>query len=57
MKFFLHLTALLFLSFYARAQEMSPFTLGFEQTIPSKILGQKRTLLIHIPASNGGNRI
>ncbi len=56
-KFFLHLSALLVISFCAYAQESSPFTTGFEETIPSKILEEKRTVLIHIPASNGGNKI
>ncbi len=56
-KFFLQLSALLLFSFYAYAQESSPFTLGFEETIPSKILEEKRTVLIHIPASNGGNKL
>ncbi|GAA4036043.1 hypothetical protein GCM10022409_21200 [Hymenobacter glaciei] len=45
------------ISFGVSAQENSPFTVGFEETIPSKILGQKRAVLIHIPTSNGGNKI
>ncbi|WP_208173733.1 alpha/beta hydrolase-fold protein [Hymenobacter negativus] len=45
------------ISFGASAQENSLFTSGFEETISSKILGQKRNILIHIPNSNGGNRI
>lgn len=44
-------------SFYVKAQENSPFISGLEETIPSKILGQKRTIWIHIPNSNGGNKI
>ena len=44
-------------SFYVKSQENSPFISGFEDTIPSKILGQKRTAWIHIPKSNGGNKI
>ena len=57
MKFFLRLGALLLLYFSASAQENAPSILGLEQTIPSKILGQKRTVLIHVPASNGGDKI
>lgn len=45
------------ISFGASAQESGPFTTGFEEAIPSKILEQKRSVLIHIPASNGGNKI
>jgi predicted alpha/beta superfamily hydrolase len=45
------------ISFYVIAQENSPFISGVEVTIPSKILGQKRTVWIHIPKSNGGNKI
>jgi predicted alpha/beta superfamily hydrolase len=40
-----------------QAQENSPFTTGFEETISSKILGQERKVWIHIPNSNGGNKI
>lgn len=51
--------SLVFLSFYfcANAQQNSPFNTGFEETIPSKIMGQNRKLWIHIPNSNGGNKI
>ncbi|WP_158800435.1 alpha/beta hydrolase-fold protein [Pedobacter sp. L105] len=38
------------------AQEINPFTTGFEETLPSKILGQERKIWIHIPNSNGGNK-
>jgi predicted alpha/beta superfamily hydrolase len=44
-------------SLCVHAQENSPFNTGFEETIPSKILGQQRKLWIHIPKSNGGNKI
>ena len=54
--FFCSIIFLLF-SFCTYAQENSPFTTGFEETIPSKILGQTRKVWIHIPASNGGNKI
>jgi predicted alpha/beta superfamily hydrolase len=55
-KFFLCFSAFLLLSFGVNAQEITSF-LGFEETIPSKILGQNRAVLIHIPTSNGGNKI
>ena len=57
MRFFLCFSAFLLISFGVRAQENSPFTVGFAETVPSKILGQQRSVLIHIPASNGGNKI
>ena len=57
MKSFFCSIALLLFSFYIHAQENSPFTTGFEETIPSKILEQNRTLWIHIPNNNGGNKI
>jgi predicted alpha/beta superfamily hydrolase len=44
-------------SLCVHAQENSPFTTGFEETIPSKILSQQRKIWIHIPNSNGGNKI
>jgi predicted alpha/beta superfamily hydrolase len=52
--FFCFFTILLF-SFYAKAQENNPFTVGFEKSSPSKILGELRKVWIHIPNSNGGN--
>lgn len=57
MKSFFCLIVFFFVSFYAKAQENSPFISGMEETIPSKILGQKRKVWIHIPQSNGGNKI
>lgn len=48
---------LLLAAICASAQENSPFNTGFEETIPSKILGQQRKIWIHIPNSNGGNKI
>ncbi|WP_158288354.1 alpha/beta hydrolase-fold protein [Mucilaginibacter psychrotolerans] len=48
---------LLLITVYGHAQENSPFNTGFEETIPSKILGQQRKIWIHIPTSNGGNKI
>lgn len=57
MKFFFTAIAFLLISFCVNAQENSPFTTGFEETIPSKILGQERKIWIHIPNSNGGNKI
>ena len=57
MKTFFYSVAFLLLSFGVKAQENSPFTTGFEETISSKILGQERKVWIHIPNSNGGNKI
>jgi predicted alpha/beta superfamily hydrolase len=54
--FFCSLTFLL-ISFSIYAQENSPFTTGFEEEISSKILGEKRKIWIHIPTSNGGNKV
>ena len=48
---------LLIIALSTNAQENSPFTTGFEETIPSKILAQNRKIWIHIPNSNGGNTI
>jgi predicted alpha/beta superfamily hydrolase len=57
MKTLFYSFAFLLLSFCVKAQENSPFTTGFEETISSKILGQERKVWIHIPKSNGGNKI
>lgn len=57
MKTFFYSFALMLLSFCMKAQENSPFTTGFEETIPSKLLGQQRKVWIHIPKSNGGDKI
>ena len=51
---FCYFTILLF-SFRAKAQESNPFISGFEKSTSSKILGEQRTIWIHIPTSNGGN--
>lgn len=48
--------ALLLVSLSASAQRSGAPILGFEETIPSAILGQKRSVLIHLPASNGGDK-
>lgn len=56
MKFFLCLVALVWTSVVVKAQENSPFTSGFEETIPSKLFGHPRTVWIHVPKSNGGNK-
>jgi predicted alpha/beta superfamily hydrolase len=56
-KFFFCCIAILAMSVCAHAQENNPFTTGFEETIPSKILGQQRKVWIHIPTSNGGNKV
>ena len=57
MKFFFCSIVFLLISFCVNAQENNPFTTGFEETIPSKILGKERKVWIHIPNSNGGNKI
>lgn len=57
MKLFSCSILFLLFSFGVHAQENSPFTTGFADSIPSKILGQKRTIWVHIPNSNGGNKI
>ena len=49
--------ALLFITCYVHAQENSPFRTGFEETISSKILAQQRKIWVHIPNSNGGDKI
>jgi predicted alpha/beta superfamily hydrolase len=56
-KAFFYVIVLFLCSFYVHAQEISPFRAGFEETIPSKILGQQRKIWIHIPNSNGGDKI
>ncbi|MBD1366735.1 alpha/beta hydrolase [Mucilaginibacter sp. ZT4R22] len=56
-KFFFCCIAILAMSVCAHAQDNSPFTTGFEETIPSKILAQQRKVWIHIPTSNGGNKV
>ncbi len=55
MKTFFYSFALLLFSFCANAQENNPFTVGFEKSSASKILGKRRKVWIHIPNSNGGN--
>lgn len=57
MKSFYFLIFFLLFSFCIHAQENSPFNTGFEEKISSKILGQERKVWIHIPNSNGGNKI
>jgi len=55
MKTFFYSFTLLLFSFCAKAQENNSFTVGFEKSFPSKILGEERKVWIHIPKSNGGN--
>ena len=55
MKIFFYSFTLLFFSFCTKAQESNSFTVGFEKSLPSKILGDERKVWIHIPKSNGGN--
>ncbi|SDG22071.1 hypothetical protein SAMN04488121_103862 [Chitinophaga filiformis] len=57
MKSFVCSITFLLISFYVNAQETNAFTTGFEETVHSKILGQERKVWIHIPNSNGGNKI
>ena len=52
--FFCSFIILLF-SYCTEAQENNPFTIGFEKSSPSEILGEQRKVWIHIPNSNGGN--
>jgi uncharacterized protein len=57
MRFIFFSIIFLSISLFVNAQENSPFTTGFEETISSKILSQQRKIWIHIPNSNGGNKI
>ncbi|WP_313998944.1 alpha/beta hydrolase-fold protein [Xanthocytophaga flava] len=57
MKSCFYFVIILFTTAQVHAQENNPFTTGFAETISSKILGQERTVWIHIPNSNGGNKI
>lgn len=57
MKSFYFSIILLLSSFYVQAQEDTRFTTGFAEIISSKILGENREILIHIPQSNGGIRV
>ena len=52
MKIFFYSLAILFFSNCAKAQESSPFTVGFEKSSASKILSEQRKIWIHIPNSN-----
>jgi uncharacterized protein len=47
---------ILFFSFCAGAQQSNPFISGFEKTMPSITLGSQRTVWIHIPNNNAGNK-
>lgn len=55
MKTFLCSITILLFSLSIQAQENNPFITGFEKSAPSKILGEQRTVWIHIPTINGGN--
>ena len=55
MKIFFYSFTILLFSFCAKAQKNNLFTVGFEKSSPSKILGEQRKVWIHIPNSNGGN--
>lgn len=56
MKYFFSSMLFLLCALGVSAQADSPFTTGFEETVPSKIMGQPRKVWIHIPTSNGGNK-
>jgi len=55
MEIFFYSFAMLLFSFCVQAQESNPFTIGFEKSSPSKILGEQRKVWIHIPNSKEGN--
>ena len=55
MKIFFYSLAILLFSICAKAQENSPFTVGFEKNSASKILGEQRKVWIHIPNGKRGN--
>jgi uncharacterized protein len=57
MKTFFYSFAILLFSICANAQETNPFTIGFEKSIASEILGEQRKVWIHIPNSSEGNDI
>jgi len=57
MKSFYSSLILLLFSFFVQAQNYDRFNTGFSETISSKILGEDREILIHIPNSNGGSKI
>lgn len=57
MKSFCSSLILLLFSFFVQAQNYDRFNTGFSETISSKILGEDREILIHIPNSNGGSKI
>jgi predicted alpha/beta superfamily hydrolase len=57
MKFFYCSVAFILFSLCIHAQENSPFTTGFKETITSKVLNEKREVWIHIPNSNEGNKV
>lgn len=57
MKSFYSSLILLLFSFFVQAQNYDRFSTGFSETISSKILGEDREILIHIPNSNGGSKI
>jgi predicted alpha/beta superfamily hydrolase len=56
MKTRIYCIAILFFSFCARAQQSSRFITGFEKAMTSITLGSQRTVWIHIPNSNAGNK-
>ncbi|HKX86356.1 MAG TPA: alpha/beta hydrolase-fold protein [Flavobacterium sp.] len=57
MKTFFYFLPLFVLTFSANAQVNGPVAMGFEESLTSKILGEQRKVWIHIPNSNGGNKV
>ncbi len=55
MKLYIFYFALILFSFSAKAQENNPFSIGFEKSSASTILGEQRKVWIHIPYSKEGN--
>ena len=55
MKTIFYSFTILLLPFCAKSQENSPFTVGFEKSATSTILGEQRKIWIHIPDSPGSN--
>ncbi|MCL9806762.1 alpha/beta hydrolase-fold protein [Flavobacterium amniphilum] len=57
MKSFFYCLALLLSVVSAKAQESNLFTVGSEKSMFSKILGEQRKVWIHVPNSNGGDKV
>lgn len=57
MKTFFYFLTLFVFAFSVNAQGNGPVAMGFEESFTSKILGEQRKVWIHIPNSNGGNKV